>query len=110
MCVCDKVISATYIRFIIVWIPTYSFWHLFFVNTVVFPLFASFLFFMLSLELCRCPLIFSCPADHEPAWRPRIILFMVEAPSVNNVKDKYSNTVPNYSKILFYLGVLQNKL
>ena len=34
------------------------------------------------------PLIFSCPADHVPDWQPRIILLgMVEARSVNNVKN-----------------------
>ena len=25
-------------------------------------------FVLLGLELCGCPLIFFCPADHEPDW------------------------------------------
>ena len=38
------------------------------------------------------PLIFSCPADHVPDWQPRILLCMVEARSVNNVKKKTTTT------------------
>ena len=49
----------------------------------VFVGFALFLFFMLSLELYRCPLIFSCRADHVLDWQPRILLDIVEARSVN---------------------------
>ena len=54
------------------------------------------LFLFLSLcRLCFCvflcshwslvdvPLIFFCPADHVPDWQPRVLLGMVEAPSVN---------------------------
>ena len=45
-------------------------------------------FLLLSLELCRCSsdLFYLCPADHVPDWQPRILLGMVEARSVNNVK------------------------
>ena len=49
-----------------------------------FVMFFILLFILLSLELCTCPLIFFCPADHVPDWQPRIILLgTVEARSVN---------------------------
>ena len=47
-----------------------------------FILFSFFLFIVFALvpvvfervlELCRFPLIFSCPADHAPDWQPRIL-------------------------------------
>ena len=49
--------------------------------------FVSLSFLLLSLELfVDVPLIVFCPAD-VPDWQPRIILLgMVEARSVNNVK------------------------
>ena len=63
------------------------------------------LFLFLSLcRLCVCvflcshwslvdvPLIFFCPADHVPDWQPRVLLGMVEARSVNNVKKTTTTT------------------
>ena len=62
----------------------------------------------LFLSLCRfclfvfvfvffvdVPLIFFCPADHVPDWQPRILLGMVEARSVNNVKKTTTTTTYN---------------
>ena len=53
------------------------FWHVYFVILVPFSL--SFLF----VCLVDVPPISFCPADHVPDWRPRILLGMVEARSVN---------------------------
>ena len=55
---------------------------------IIVPFFLSFSFCfcfvsMLSLEFCRCPLIFSCRTNHVPDRQPRILLGMVEARSVN---------------------------
>ena len=41
--------------------------------------------------LVDVPLIFSCPVDHVPDWKPHILLGMVEARSVN-VKNTHTNT------------------
>ena len=58
----------------------------------VVPLSLSFLFvfffFCSHWSLVDVPLIFFCPADHVPDWQPRILLGMVEARSVNNVKKQ----------------------
>ena len=43
-------------------------------------------FFCSHWSLVDVPLIFFCPADHVPDWQPRVLLGMVEARSVNNVK------------------------
>ena len=75
-----------------------------FVLLCFFSLFLSFLpcFFILFLfytlvcwNFVDVPLIFSCPADHVPDWRPRI-LGLVEARSLN-VKNAYTHTT--YSSI-----------
>ena len=46
------------------------------------------------------PLIFSCPIDRVPEWRPRILLGMVEARSVNmGVKNTETQTrKPGYGE------------
>ena len=67
----------------------YSTWYFFFVCFCV--------FLLLSLELgIRCSLISFCPADHVPDWQPRIVLGMVEARSVNNVKKKLKHSHSYY--------------
>ena len=45
-------------------------------------------FFCSRWSLVDVPLSSCCPADHVPDWQPRIVLGMVEARSVNNVKKK----------------------
>ena len=55
---------------------------------VTVPFFLSFLFLFSysrgSFVHDDVPLMFSCPADHLPDWRPRILLGMVEVRSVND--------------------------
>ena len=54
--------------------------------------FCVFVFFFCShWSLVDVPLIFFCPADHVPDWQPRIVLGMVGARSVNNVKKTTNN-------------------
>ena len=58
---------------------------LFLISLCRFCLFAF--FFCSHWSLVDVPLISFCPADHVPDWQPRIIVLgMVEARSVNNVK------------------------
>ena len=62
------------------------FWHVYFVIPVPFSLsfFVCLCFFFCShWSLVDVPLIFFCPADHVPDWKPRVLLSMVEARSVN---------------------------
>ena len=52
-----------------------------------------YVFLLLSFELCRCSSHPFCPADHVvPDWQPRILLGVVEARSVNNVKKTTATT------------------
>ena len=70
---------------------------MYFVIPVPFSFFCVFVFFFCShWSLVDVPLIFFCPADHVPDWQPRVLLGMVEARSVNNVK-KITTTVQNAS-------------
>ena len=52
------------------------------------------LFFLklLSLGLCRFPLIFSCPADHAPDWQLCILQGMVEARTFHVKKTHTTHT------------------
>ena len=71
------------------------FWHVCFVILVSFYLSFLFVFFVCShWSLVDVPLIFFCSADHVPDWQPRILLGMVEARSVNNVKKTTTTAEP----------------
>ena len=50
-------------------------------------------FFCSRWSFVDVPLIFFCPTDHVPDWQPRILLGMVEAPSVNVKKTTTTNGI-----------------
>ena len=58
-----------------------------------------------------CSLIFACPADRVPDWRPRILLGMVEARSfdVGNI-DPYYSGVGHRAKYYSSNGLATNTL
>ena len=68
--------------------------------------FCLFVFFFCSRwSFVDVPLIFFYPADHVPDWQPRILLGMVEARSVNNVKKTTTTTVSLLGIVSFVSNV-----
>ena len=59
---------------------------LLFLSCCRFVLFRCVFFLRSRSSFVDVPLTFFCPADHVPDWQPRILLGMVEARWVNNVK------------------------
>ena len=65
-------------------------------------------FFCSHWSLVDVPLISFCPADHVPDWQTRILLGMVEARSVINVKKTTTTTTDEVG--VYYLGYADSVL
>ena len=71
-------------------------------NTAVHILF---LFLCSRWSFVDVPLILSRPTDHKPDWQPRIILGMVKARWVNNMKNITSQGVEDNLGIYGSVGI-----